>query len=209
MAVKEKGTSKSADQPLSRDMIIAAAVALLDRDGVGGLTMRRLADQLGAGVMSLYWHVANKDDVLDLALNHVLAWQMPPETGTPRDWRAQVLHLLEDWRTSMLRHPWSAALLPRLALGPNMLARLELLGHCLSNAGVADRDLNTVIWSLWNHVLGATVTRAIFIDAAEGNSGIELDDFPTLARSGLLRADNWDDVFRQGILFILAGAIKS
>ncbi len=95
--------------------------------GVDGLTMRRLADRLGAGVMSLYWHVGNKEDVFDLALDSVLDYRAPPQPGEPQDWRGDVVHMLEDWRASMLRHPWSASLLPRRALGPNILGRLELL----------------------------------------------------------------------------------
>ena len=130
--------------------------------GVDGLTMRRLADRLGSGVMSLYWHVDNKEDVFDLALDSVLEYRGPPQIVEPQDWRGEVVHMLEDWRASMLRHPWSASLLPRRALGPNILSRLELLGKTLSGAGVADADLNVAIWSLWNYVMGATITRASF-----------------------------------------------
>ena len=124
--------------------------------------MRRLADRLGSGVMSLYWHVDNKEDVFDLALDSVLEYRGPPQTAEPQDWRGEVVHMLEDWRASMLRHPWSASLLPRRALGPNILSRLELLSKTLSRAGVADADLNVAIWSLWNYVMGATITRASF-----------------------------------------------
>ena len=130
--------------------------------GVDGLTMRRLADRLGSGVMSLYWHVDNKEDVFDLALDSVLEYRGPPQTAESQDWRGEVVHMLEDWRASMLRHPWSASLLPRRALGPNILSRLELLSKTLSRAGVADADLNVAIWSLWNYVMGATITRASF-----------------------------------------------
>src|SRR6186713_431849 len=130
--------------------------------GSGGLTMRRLADRLGSGVMSLYWHVDSKEDVFDLALDSVLEHRGPLQIVESRDWRGEVVHMLEDWRASMLRHPWSVSLLPRRALGPNILSRLELLSKTLSRAGVADADLNVAIWSLWNYVMGATVTRASF-----------------------------------------------
>ena len=150
------------EPPLSRDRIVATALDLLDAHGLDGLTMRRLADRLGAGVMSLYWHVDNKEDVLDLALDSVLDYRGPPQLEEPQDWRAEVVHMLEDWRASMLRHPWSASLLPRRALGQNILGRLELLSKTLSRAGVADADLNAAIWSLWNYVMGATITRASF-----------------------------------------------
>lgn len=93
--------------PLSRERIVATAVELLDAQGVDGLTMRRLTDRLGSGVMSLYWHVDNKEDVFDLALDSVLQYRGPPQMVESRDWRGEVVHMLEDWRASMLRHPWS------------------------------------------------------------------------------------------------------
>src|SRR5262245_13316697 len=123
----ERGQEPRSETPLSRERIVATAVELLDAHGVNGLTMRGLADHLGSGVMSLYWHVGGKEDVFDLALDSVLEYGGLPEEAEPRDWRGEVVHLLEDWRSCMLRHPWSASLLPRRALGSNILGRLELL----------------------------------------------------------------------------------
>lgn len=199
------------EAPLSRDRIVAIAVDLLDTEGVDGLTMRRLADRLGSGVMSLYWHVANREDVLDLALDSVFARRLPPRAGRPQDWRGDVVRMLEDWRASMLRHPWSAALLPRRALGPNILGRLEQLSRTLASAGVPDADLNVAIWSLWNHVMGATITRASFaLSDAERTAAqhrlMHLDkNYPTIGRTRLLLDDDWDGVFRKGLGLLLDG----
>jgi hypothetical protein len=119
--------------------------------------------------------------------------------------------MLEDWRASMLRHPWSASLLPRRALGPNILSRLELLSKTLSRAGVADADLNVAIWSLWNYVMGATVTRASFdlsdddrAAAQQRLTGLS-EHYPTIERSRLLLDNDWDGVFRKGLDFLLDG----
>ena len=117
------------EPPLSLDRIVATAVELLDAEGLDGLTMRRLADRLGSGAMSLYWHVDNKEAVFDLALDSVLEYRGTPQAAQSQDWRSEVLHMLEDWRASMLSHPWSTSLLPRRALGPNILSRLELLSR--------------------------------------------------------------------------------
>lgn len=190
---------------LSRDRIVATAVDLLDTQGRDGLTMRRLADRLNSGVMSLYWHVDNKDDVLDLALNSVLEYRAPTRLAEPGDWRAELIHMLEDWRASMLRHPWSASLLPHRALGPNMLCRLERLGETLSRAGVADEEVNVAIWSLWNYVMGATITRANFdrSDDDKATAQQRLAEFgsqyPTIERSRLLLDNDWDGTFRKGL----------
>ncbi|ESZ17887.1 TetR/AcrR family transcriptional regulator [Mesorhizobium sp. L48C026A00] len=222
MAAKRSGRSKRginerlqplqeprSEPPLSRERIVATAVELLDAQGVDGLTMRRLADRLGSGVMSLYWHVDNKEDVFDLALDSVLEYRGLPQTA--QDWRGEVVHVLEDWRASMLRHPWSASLLPRRALGPNILGRLELLSKTLSRAGVADADVNVAIWSLWNYVMGATITRASFDLSDDDRAAAQQrltrlsERYPTIERSRLLLDNDWDGAFRNGLGFLLDG----
>ncbi|RUU75496.1 MULTISPECIES: TetR/AcrR family transcriptional regulator [unclassified Mesorhizobium] len=201
----------SSEPPLSRERIVAIAVELLDAQGIDGLTMRRLADRLGSGVMSLYWHVDNKEDVFDLALDSVLEYRGSPETGESPDWRGDVVHMLENWRARMLRHPWSASLLPRRALGPNILSRLEMLSKTLSRAGVADADLNAAIWSLWNYVMGATLTRASFDLSEEDRAAAQQrltrlsEHYPTIERSRLLLDNDWDGTFRKGLDFLLDG----
>ncbi|MGO7032171.1 TetR family transcriptional regulator [Rhizobium ruizarguesonis] len=207
----QSGQEPRSEPPLSLERIVATAVDLLDAEGVDGLKMRRLADRLGAGAMSLYWHVDNKEEVFDLALDSVLAYRGPPDIVDSRDWRGEIVHLLEDWRASMLRHPWSASLLPRRALGPNILSRLELLSKTLSGAGVADADLNVAIWSLWNFVIGATITRANFdlsdddrAAAQQRLTGLS-QHYPTIERSRLLLDNDWDGAFSKGLDFLLDG----
>ena len=164
-----------------------------------------------ASTLSLYWHIDNKEDVFDLALDSVLEYRGSLQINESQDWRGAVVHLLKDWRERMLRHPWSASLLLGRALGPNILSRLELLSKTLSRAGVADADLNVAIWSLWNYVMGATITRASFDlsakDRADAQQRLEhlSGHHPTIERSRLLLDDDWDGVFRKGLGFLLDG----
>lgn len=207
----EPGQAAASEPALSREHIVAIAVEVLDAQGVGGLTMRRLADRLGSGVMSLYWHVSNKEDVFDLALDSVLEYRGPPPMAEGQDWRQDVVHMLEDWRACMLRHPWSASLLPRRALGPNILNRLELLSKTLCKAGVAEADLNVAIWSLWNYVMGATVTLGSFERSDEDRAAAQQrltglsELYPTIERARLLLDNDWDGVFRKGLDLLLDG----
>ena len=204
----QPGQDPNSEPSLSLERIVATAVELLDAEGVGGLKMRRLADRLGSGAMSLYWHVDNKEKVFDLALDSVLEYRGPTQPGEAQDWRGDVIQILEDWRASMLRHPWSALLLPRRALGPNILARLELLSQILSRAGVADADLNVAIWSLWNYVMGATITRSSFDISDDDRAAAQQQlpaRYPTIERSRLLLDDDWDGTFRKGLDFLLDG----
>jgi hypothetical protein len=101
--------------------------------------------------------------------------------------------------------------LPRRALGPNILARLELLSQILSRGGVAEADLNIAIWSLWNFVMGATITRANFDLSDEDRAAAQQrltgvsERYPTIEGTRLLLDNDWDGTFRKGLDFLLDG----
>jgi len=103
----------------SRAQVVAAAIAIADAEGLEALTMRRLAAELGAGVMSLYTYVRDKDDLVDQMVDQVSAYE---PTGEPAD-----LLTLAGWqRDLMLRHPWLLSALPnRQLVGANTLGSLE------------------------------------------------------------------------------------
>src|SRR4029453_13759363 len=73
--------ARPARAPLSQDAIVHAALRVLDREGAAGLSMRRVADELGTGPASLYWHVANKDALIDLIVDRVAGEVPPPRAG--------------------------------------------------------------------------------------------------------------------------------
>ncbi|MFP5075997.1 TetR/AcrR family transcriptional regulator [Rhizobium sp. YIM 134829] len=198
---------------LSLDRIIEAAIALLDADGLDGLSMRRLADRLGAGAMSLYWHVESKDAVLDLALDAVLRAEAADPEGDA-DWLLAIHAELHGWRSAMLLHPWSAALLARRALGAATLGRLERLLLLLSAGGIAPDRLNAAVWALWNMTVGASVTRASFVagqgdEAGAGRSTALPDTHPAIAASNLLGEADWDKVFEEGVGRLLSGFLQT
>ncbi|MEN3610948.1 TetR/AcrR family transcriptional regulator [Plantactinospora sp. ZYX-F-223] len=198
--------------PLHRDRIVAAAVELLDREGVAGLTMRRLAERLGAGSTTLYWHVTNKDDVLDLALDQIFG-EVALLGASTGDWRADVETLLLGWRAAMLRHPWSAALVGRPLLGPNVLTRTEFLQSALHRAGLVEPDLSAATHALANYVIGAAVTLSSWrrLDdpesrqAARQHLAAQRDRYPTLVETGHLDDRDEDDTFRRGLAYLLDG----
>ncbi|QFG26404.1 TetR/AcrR family transcriptional regulator [Actinomadura sp. WMMB 499] len=197
--------------PLTRERIVAEAVALLDAEGAGRLTMRRLAERLGTGSTTLYWHVDTKHDVVDLALDAIFGEvALPPSTG---DWRAEVTALLRGWRSAMLRHPWSAEVLGRPLLGPNVLARTEFLHAALVRAGFVGADLVAAAYALSNHVIGSALMQAgsgAAEEAAERSAADELlarrrEEYPTLASRGHPSGNDWDDAFDRGLGFLLDG----
>jgi AcrR family transcriptional regulator len=92
--------------PLSRERVLAAAVALADARGVEALSMRNLAQELGVVPMALYKHVASKDELLDGMVDLVVAEIVPPAGGT--DWRTAVRRRILSARGALLRHPWAS-----------------------------------------------------------------------------------------------------
>ncbi len=201
---------RRAVNPLSPGSVSwATAVELLDAQGIDGLTMRRLADRLGSGVMSLYWHVDNKEDVFDLALDSVLEYRRPPQMVGSQDWPGEVVHMLEDWRASMLRHPWSH-LCCRAGRSPNILGRLELLAEpCRSRCSRRRSERRDMV--ALELCDGATVTRRAStsrtMTGPRHSSAFTClnEHYATIGRSRLLLDNDWDGAFRKGLDFLLDG----
>ena len=116
--------------PLSRERALSTAVALADAEGIGSLTMRRLAEQFGVEAMSLYHHVANKDDILDGMVDLVFGEIELPVEGA--DWNTAMRERASSARAAMMRHPWSITILEsRSSPGPSTLRHHDaVLGAC-------------------------------------------------------------------------------
>ncbi|MFI6650824.1 TetR/AcrR family transcriptional regulator [Streptomyces sp. NPDC050529] len=109
----------------SREAITVAAVALADAEGIDAVTMRRVAAEVGAGVMSLYSYAPDKETLLDLMIDHVNG-ELSASAPLTGDWRADLKAIGHLQRDHMLRHPWLATAVPaRRTLGPRTLAFLE------------------------------------------------------------------------------------
>ena len=110
----------STKEPLSRDRVLNAALAVADEGGLDGLTIRSLAQRLGAKPMSLYHYVANKDEILDGLVDLVFAEIELPEPSGP--WREEMAKRARSARAVLGRHPWAIALLEsRTTPGPATL----------------------------------------------------------------------------------------
>ncbi|MFJ3644197.1 TetR/AcrR family transcriptional regulator [Streptomyces sp. NPDC090108] len=109
----------------SRETITAAAVGLADAEGLEAVTMRRVAAEVGAGVMSLYSYAPDKDTLLELMVDHV-SGELASPASPSGDWRTDLKNIAHLQRAHMLRHPWlPAALSTHRVPGPNTLAFLE------------------------------------------------------------------------------------
>ena len=106
--------------PLTRDRVLHGAMAVVDAGGLGALTMRALADELGVKPMSLYHHVANKEEILDGIVDLVFGEiDLPDADG---DWQAAIRRRAHSARVVLRRHPWAIALMEsRRTPGPATL----------------------------------------------------------------------------------------
>lgn len=95
--------------PVTRDRVLAAAVGLADAHGLGALTIRALAAELGVKPMALYHHVASKEEILDGIVDLVFGQIELPEPGG--DWREAMLRRASSARAVLRRHPWAIALM--------------------------------------------------------------------------------------------------
>jgi len=126
---------------LGREQIVRAAIELADAEGLETLSMRRLATKLGAGAMSLYWHIPNKEDLLDLMLDAAFGEVELPERPSG-DWRADLRLFARHMLGVLRRHTWLPALISSRPLpGPNSLRYVEVFLSELDGLGL---DVDTM-----------------------------------------------------------------
>ncbi|WP_433218196.1 TetR/AcrR family transcriptional regulator [Microtetraspora malaysiensis] len=146
------------EQGLSRDQIVRAAIELLDAEGLDALSMRKLGARLGAGATSLYWHVANKDELLELAMDEVYR-EVPTPVGA--SWRETAGAIAWGLRGAILAHPWCVGLIGVLpGIGPNALAMVDLLVKACKKAGFQGIDIDFAVGAVSAYTLGSAVPEA-------------------------------------------------
>ena len=158
---REHGTQPPRrDRGLSRAEIVSTAIAVADAEGPDAINMRRIARELGAGAMSLYWHVGSKEELLDLMLESIEAEIEVPEPSG--DWRADLAAFAHRTRAVMSRHRWAMEFIgSRPPSGPNDARNLERLLGLLDGLAVADARLSMDIFgTVATYVMGAVMREA-------------------------------------------------
>ena len=215
MSAREQGRS-AADTKLSKQRVVLEAVGLADREGVDGLSMRRLAAVLGAGAMSLYHYVANKEELLDAMIDIVFEEIELPTDAT--DWQSAMRQRAISTRQVLARHPWAIGLLEsRTSPGPANLRHHEAVTACLRRAGFSVLMATHANWLLDSYVYGFALqesslpfdTADEFADTTEDVFLPQLppDQFPYLNESAAaLVAAGYDpaDEFIFGLDLVLA-----
>lgn len=158
MAAKKQGPIAS-DAGLSKQRVVVEAIRLADLEGVDGLSMRRLAGALGAGAMSLYYYVANKDELLDAMIDVVFEEIELPPADT--DWQSAMRQRAVSARQVLARHRWAIGLMEsRTSPGPANLRHREAVTACLRRAGFSVVMATHANWLLDCYVYGFALQEA-------------------------------------------------
>ncbi len=200
---------------LSRERIVAAAVALVDAEGLAALSTRRLAAELGVSGPSLYNHFATKDALLDAVIDHVLGevdlsmWSEPTRAGSARDWQAPLLEWARSYRGALVAHP---QLVPVLAQGPgrraNALRIADAVFGGLVDAGWSKGEATRIGALMRYFVFGSALGSfaAGFVDDEQVYAG----DYPHLGEAHLLaeRQRQVDEgAFETGLTALVDGLV--
>ncbi|MEK0178769.1 MAG: TetR family transcriptional regulator [Oscillatoriales cyanobacterium] len=175
--------------PLSRERVLRAAIRMADEGGIESLSMRKLAQELGVQAMSLYNHVANKDDILDGIVDIVGSEIEVPNLGI--DWKTAMRRRAISAHEVLVRHPWATmAIMSRVNVGPAMLRYVDATLGCLCEAGFSLEMADRVWNAIDSHIYGFTLQELNFpFEATEyseaaktGLSLIPADKYPYLNR---------------------------
>ena len=142
--------------PLSRERVLRAAIGLADEGGIESLSMRKLGQRLGVEAMSLYYHAANKDDILDGIVDIVVSEIDVPSGGG--DWKAAMRASAISAHEVLLRHPWAASLiLSGPTVRPARLRYMDSILGCLREAGFSAEMTDHAYHALDSHIMGFTL----------------------------------------------------
>jgi AcrR family transcriptional regulator len=140
---------------LSVERIVGTAVGLADAEGLAALTMRRVADRLGVGTMSLYTYVPGKAELLDLMLDTVLG-ELAAADGEAGGWRDRLERSAREHWALYQRHPWVLQVSgARALLGPNETAQFEASLDAVSGVGLSGKEMVLVVSLVTGYVRGA------------------------------------------------------
>ncbi|MEU5306800.1 TetR/AcrR family transcriptional regulator [Streptomyces noursei] len=203
-------------EQLSREQIVTQAVQLLDADGLESLSMRKLGTRLDAGATSLYRHVANKDELIELVVDEVYGELEIPaaDTADAADWRTPAARGAYSLRAMILRHPWVASVLGQVGLihlGPNVTKMSERMAAVYRAAGFPSDETGHAMKTVISYVIGMATSEAAYLSLI-ARSGKSEREFTESLHSGDEQHQQTedpekarDDTFDYGLRRVLDG----
>ena len=164
--------------PLSRERILGAAVAFADREGVGSLSMRRLAQELDVVPMALYKHFANKEEMLDGMLDVVVGEIDPPRTDT--EWKTAIRDRILSARRALLRHPWASRVMEsRTQPTPVVMAYMDSMIGMFIGGGFSIDLTHHVLHAMGSRLMG--FSQELFNDQSDPDAPMQPEMIEAMA----------------------------
>lgn len=166
------------------DEVVAAAIALADKEGLKSLSMRRVAETLGLSPMALYTYAPSKAELVDLMIDRVLGEAEGPGEAQ-RDWRSRLEFMARQYWALGHRHPWMLQIASqRPPLGPNFLHRMEAAFRALDGIGLDEVEMELAEGLVSDYVLGA-VRSALEARELERQTGLTDEQWLAIAEPAL------------------------
>ncbi|MFD9722276.1 TetR/AcrR family transcriptional regulator [Streptomyces sp. NPDC059072] len=162
---------------LDRERIVATAIRMLDEDGLGGLSMRKLATELGVTAMSVYWYVDTKDDIIEYAVDSVYGEIDLGAVDAAGDWQDRVRVLALDYRRMLVRHPWMSPSAGRyLNIGPHAIAVGAKIQEAIAATGLPLHRQPSAMSAVFQFVYGYGTVESQF-ERRAAEAGMSQNDF--------------------------------
>jgi AcrR family transcriptional regulator len=192
---------------LSREKIAAAALAIADAEGFEAVSMRRVAQELEVGTMSLYYYVKTKDDLIAVMDDALMAEALLP--SIPKGWRRAITEIATRTHSVFLRHPWALVSMLSAPPGLNAMRHMEQCLEALAETSMTAKKKLTLLAMVDDFVFGHALREAASdatVDLEFASAQIATGAFPRLAEVfGGGRIDAGKDRFKVGLRVLLEG----
>ena len=190
---------------LSRDRIAAAALAIADAEGFASVSMRRIAQEMGVGTMSLYYYVRTKADLVAAMDDALMSEVLVP--SLPGNWREALTVIAMRTRDALLRHPWALSSMLSAPPGVNAMRHMEQCLEVLAKTPMTTREKLTLLATLDDFVFGYALREAARnpkVDLNFARTQLATGAFPRLKEAfGKGRLPAMPDRFQMGLRALL------
>ena len=143
---------------LTREKIAAAALAIADKEGFEAVSMRRVAQQLQVGTMSLYYYVKTKDDLVSVMDDALMGEALLP--SLPKDWRLAMMEIAKRTHAVFIRHPWALVAMASAPPGLNAMRHMEQCLEALAETSMTEKQKITLLATVDDFVFGNALREA-------------------------------------------------
>jgi AcrR family transcriptional regulator len=195
---------------LSRESIAAAALAIADTEGFANVSMRRVAQELGVGTMSLYYYVKTKDDLIAVMDDALMGEALLP--SIPKDWRRALTEIATRTHDLFLRHPWALVSMLSAPPGINAMRHMEQCLEALAGTSMTAQQKLALLATVDDFVFGHALREASAdgtIDVEFAKAQMATGTFPRLAEVfGKGRVPAQKDRFKKGLKVLLEAELS-